>query len=146
MMVSDLLGPVGISLARAVSILQWQCEGPVMYAYPLFLYNKKKQLILWKIILLKHKCFFAPTVAVHLGVLGSPSPWKLFQCPLSHPFHLVSLQWLGCAASRQHQFPRSASKLVFQQRGPLLTLQGPSKGLRSLECVFQHFPSDSLSS
>ena len=46
MMVSDLLEPEGVSLAREVGVLQWQCEGPIMHAYPVFSYNKEKQQML----------------------------------------------------------------------------------------------------
>lgn len=85
-MVSDLLGPVGISLARAVGILQWQCEGPVMYAYPLFLYNKKKATYIMKNYRAKARVLFCPYHGCPTGNAEQPFSMEALPVPTFAPF------------------------------------------------------------
>lgn len=92
-MVSDLQEPTEISPARALGV-QWQCKEPIMHEYSLLLPTKESNFFM-KNYLAKARMLFASTMAAHWGVLSSPSPWRLFQYPLSHqfcPFDHVSLQ------------------------------------------------------
>lgn len=64
--------------------------------------------------------------------------------PTFLPFQPVSLQYLGCAASGQHWFPRrAASSFPAQEASP--DFARAVWGLGSVEGPFQHSSSDSMS-